>query len=76
MKLILSQFNDVINENSQKSKNMRIDSISEVAMLFLVALAASVAAEKVKIGEVKTLDHAVITHEITCAITDNTCNAD
>ena len=40
-----------------------IDSISEVKMLarVLVALAASVAAEKVKIGEIQTLAHAVRT---------------
>ena len=47
----------------RKGKIIKIDSISEVEMLarVLVALAASVAAEKVKIGEIKTLQHAVIT---------------
>ena len=50
-----------------KEKFIRIDSISEVKMLarVLVALAASVAAEKVKIGEIQTLHHAVITEHIT-----------
>ena len=47
----------------RKEKFIRIDSISEVKMLarVLVALAAtSVAAEKVKIGEIQTLHHAVM----------------
>ena len=40
----------------------RIDSVSElVKMFFLIALAASVAADNVKIGELKTLQHGVIT---------------
>ena len=46
-----------------KEKFIRVDSISEVKMLarVLVALAAtSVAAEKVKIGEIQTLHHAVM----------------
>ena len=52
-----------------KEKFIRVDSISEVKMLarVLVALAAtSVAAEKVKIGEIQTLHHAVkIEHKLT-----------
>ena len=48
---------------AKKKKKTWIDSISEVKMLarVLVALAASVAAEKVKIGEIQTLAHAVRT---------------